>query len=184
MKKWIKLWAIALSILALAGTIVSVNAQTNTEDYTAEVCLFNSGNVCTLGDYDFWDYAVSSSEIDLNAVSHNLNCELYTNDAWNVTLELTDLTWANGTIARTQFSLAAPMSTSSYYTWSLSVWSDVSVASFATTQTMYAKTLNEIWEIIDASVTLDGVIPAWQAAGTYQGTLHLLYPAGTVVTCS
>jgi len=174
MTKWLKLGVIALSVLALAGTIISVNAN---EDYEARLVITQWTNVCTWHDYDFSGYNASTEAQPINAVVHPVTCDFLENEATTVSYQLMDLVNENSvTLEAINFNMTATASDGTQWGTLAGTFNALSDDTCGSGQLLYTKPVNQMWAILysgDHSIEIDGTIPAWQPAGTYTGTLQL-----------
>lgn len=170
MKKSVKLLSIATAIVAMSLAIL----QTSAHEVKLEILEWTS--TCTWSDYDFSGYDVSASQIDLNAVTHNVNCVLLNSAAGNVTLQLPQnlKSAQNQTIPATGFTF-----TTAAWTTNGTLHDDVAETNaieFSTqARVMYAKTQYEVWELTNLPLTLDGVVPWGTPAWVYTWELNITF---------
>lgn len=173
MKTWLKLWIVALSLVAMATTIYSSTVKA--VDKTVSVTIIEWGNTCTLSDYNFGERNASTWAIALAPIEHLLDCELL-KDAWGtITLQLFDLVWANtsATIASGNFSVTL---------WATTVGGSLENENAVNTamsmwaiQNAYVKWAHKVGTM-NRTVTISWTINAWQQVDTYTGTLRVFVP--------
>ena len=176
MKTWLKLWIVALSLVAMATTIYSSTVKA--VDKTVSVTIIEWGNTCTLSDYNFGERNASTWAIALTAIPHTLSCELL-KDAWGtITLQLFDLVWANtnATIASGNFSatlsattVGGSLESENAVNTAMSLWS---------IQNAYVKWAHKVGTM-SRTVTISWTINAWQQVDEYTGTLRVFVPNAT-----
>ena len=181
MKKLLKIGAVAVSAIALIGTFVNVqNANAQSEQKPATVCLYEWENTCSLDTgYDFWEYPVSINDITLTGQDAHLDCTLM-NSASNGAIQI-QLSWdlMNGThsIDASNFEWNSPAVDGAYKTWTLTAWSINNATALNNPATIYTKAVYEMWQIITLPITIEGTVPGGTPAGRYTGTVNITYPA-------
>lgn len=171
MKKWLKLWIIALSLVAMASTIYTANVKANNEVKVEIIWWINSCD--NLADYDWGQKTASLEAIDLSTISNDLVCRLLASDSGSITIWLTNL--ANSTIdtiANSNFEVAF---WDAHYDGSLTARAATTAVTFDQSQTFYAKWQYRVWNLSWA-VALSWVIPAGKAVGQYVGQLNITVP--------
>lgn len=169
MKKWLKLWIVALSLVAMATTIYTANVKAANE---VKVEILWWENNCILGDYDWHQVNASIEDITLTGIDNTLYCTLLESTGSNIDLQLTDLSNAthDATIASWNFNVTFGSITK---TWSLEDYTTDNDGALNATRRAYVKGANKVWEM-SRTVTIDWVINAWQQVDAYSGTLHIL----------
>lgn len=173
MKKWLKLWIMALSVIWMFAIIFM--SSNNTEAAQATIKLTLSSwwtSSCTLAWTAEFSWTASASQQNATSVTNTIvaNCSLYRTWAEYVKITTSNLTWSttSQTIARTQFKLKNTCSNAAWVSGTCGVETETAVPTNGL-QTIYSKTANKIWTI-RLSETYSLVIPAWQVQDTYNGT--------------
>ena len=179
MKKWLKIWMLAMAFLAAMTTVIStgkVNAETWDNKVTVEISPYNGGvNSCSWDDYQFnfsW-----SADVQTGTISWNINCIFWKH--WQQVVSIA-LEWAltseESTIATSQLKLKNG-------TWT---WTPTDLGTQATDAanfvlfdgdgvSLFNKAANKIWDASGTNIEIQIVVPAWQPNGTYTGTLVLTF---------
>lgn len=170
MKKWLKLGIAAMSMAVLAGSIYNANVNAANQ---VKVVINDWQNTCgNLEDFT-WSLNASSSAQALSGQTHDLHCSLLKSNAWNVTIALSNLSWANShVISNWAFDVSFGQTTNA---WTLSVRNAVSGTAFSSAKTFYQKQQYQVWELT-GSVVIKGTVPAWQEVDTYIGQLNITVP--------
>jgi len=179
MKTWLKLWIVALSLVAMATTIYTqtVKADTSAE---VKVTIIEGTNQCNPMSGYIWDNITASiSDTTLTGIENDLYCYLLKDAAWNITFTLTNLTAAGITqnIANTWFTIGSNVWT---FTWSLTpdawYWPTLYTIQWnAQWGTFYEKQQHEVWEFTK-TITISWVVPAWTPVATYTWELNIVVP--------
>lgn len=168
MKKWLKLWIVALSLVMLWSCIYKVNADTTS---TVKVEILEGNETCTWsGDYDLWSFTASAEAQAMNSDDADLTCELYKNNQKYVKISITNLTAWSLTINKSNLKVS---STAPTVNGTLSAGTAIAANTvFSEAKTRYQKAVNTVgtatWP-----VTLWGTIPAWQPVWVYTGTINV-----------
>ena len=171
MKKWLKLWIVALSLVAMASTIYTANVKAANQ---VKVEIRWWYNTCeTLDDYDWGQKTASLQTIDLSTISNDLVCQLLASDSGSITISLTDL--ANSTIDTIDKENFKVAFWDAHYDGSLTARAAVAAVTFDNPQTFYPKWQYLVWNLSWA-VALSWVIPAGKAVGQYVGQLNINVP--------
>lgn len=170
MKTGLKLGIVALSLVAMATTIYTANVRAAN---TVKVQITWWANNCLqLQDYEWLNLSATASTIPLEAKSHDLKCTLLGSTGWAITISLWNLVGDTSSIENTNFMVAF---WTTHQNGTLSWRNQTTPVAFGSGQTFYNKPANLVWEL-SWSVVLSGVVPAWQAIGTYQGELNISTP--------
>jgi len=180
MKKWLKLWIVALSLIAMATTIYTANVKADDVDQTVSVSLREWTNECTLDDYAYWTVDASVSDVTLTWITHTLSCTLLRDGSGTITLQLFDLSWANQTQVIPSWNFNAVLS-GTVTVWSLDDEAATSSLNLGTIHDAYAKGEHKVWTM-DRDVTISWKIDAWQPVDTYQGILRVFVPNSATTT--
>ena len=188
MKKWLKIWVVALAMVATVATLVStgnVKAQEQEQETTTQnevkvvIWSYNSGqNTCTWTDYifqftgstevqdatQFWSITCQFGKSAWQAVTLALGGDLVLSGDSSVVIPATGVLLTNGTWESTPDTIAGVEP------------ADVDEAIFTWDgKTLYNKTGNAIGDANSQDIAIKVIVPAWQADGTYNGTLVLSY---------
>ena len=168
MKTWLKLWMIALWLLAIAWTIYQANVSAFTWEVKLKINEWT--NSCTWTGYDLGTFDASATTWVMNEVAHAIECDLYANPSKAIKLTTSDLKAWSLIITKSNIKIKWAQQTKN---WSLADGSAQSTyTAFGSAQTWYTKWANKIGSL-SWSVTLSWVIPAWQPAWIYTGELNL-----------
>lgn len=174
MKTWLKLWIVALSLVAMATTIYT---QTVKADPSAEVkvTIIEGQNHCDpMSGYVWADVSASISEVNLTGITNPLYCYLLRDADSDVTFTLTSLNGqnSNATIANTQFTIGID---AWVFTWSLTQGVVYWPAVYSQWWDVYNKNIHEVWEFTK-NITIEWVVPAWKPVDVYTWQLNINVP--------
>lgn len=174
MKTWLKLWIVALSLVAMATTIYTqtVKADTSAE---VKVTITEGDNYCDpMSGYVWENITASISDTTLTGIDNDLYCYLLKDAASNVTFTLTNLTaaWITQNIANSQFTVGSNVWS---FTWSLTPDSWYWPTAYTSWGTFYPKLQHEVWEFTK-TITISWVVPAWTPVATYEWELNIVVP--------
>ena len=179
MKKSIKFWIAALSLLAMTtATFISTSkVEAWTNKLTLTISAFNNWvNTCTWSDYTYNLTASTTSQTVTD--KHDITCKLWETTSKNITLQLSwDLKWAstNVVIPSSGIKLTNTGANRTSTPSDLGTWKAVSNATFSTAQTLYSKNQNKIWTTTWTNVQIGITVPGWTPQDTYNWTIVLTY---------
>lgn len=188
MKKWLKIWVVALAMFATVATLASTgNVRAEEEPSTSSwnivkviIGQYNSGqNTCTWSDYIY--NFTASTETQSGTETHRIWCIFWDSSATPVTLQLTWDLLLSGDETQTIPSTNVLLTNGTWYQNPEKVLNTaggnttLSDVTFTTQQTLYYKAENAIGDARSNDVSIKVIVDAWQQDGTYNGTLVLTY---------
>jgi len=173
MKKIAKVWVLCLALATLLTALYTSAVVVNTKYVT--LTLTEWSNTCVLNDYTFLQLEASPIDQDTEALPGSITCTFLKNNADVVTLTMSDLS-SNIGISIPASGFNAQIS-SWVVQWSIWNLQDRTITSLASSQEIYSKDENTIWEWA-GTLTLQWVIPGWVPGWTYTGSLDLTLQYG------
>lgn len=180
MKKGLKLWMLAVALVATATAVIStwkVNAdQDSSNQVQVVIGKYNDGNnTCSWGNFLF--NFTASTEDQTDSTWNVFECKFGNSAQKTVTLQLQwDLTSTSGDVTSVISWSNVKVSNTVRTKTPDSLWSNTAINnSWATAlQTLFDKAEKTIW---DASwtVNIEVTVPGWKPDGTYNGTLVLTF---------
>jgi len=186
MKKWLKIWVVALAIAATATTLISTgNVKAGNETDKQVIVTINQYNNwnsnCTWETYTL-NFDASSAEQtkvdtgDINCVFGNkidgavsllLSWDLVHTEDSTIIIPRANVKLKNGTWTSVPTDLGSGVTTntSSFVNFHEGLGS-----------ALYNKNLNKIGDTTWANIEIQVTVPAWSPDGTYNGMLVLSYP--------
>ena len=180
MKKWLKLWMLAVAFVAAMTAVVSTGkveatgGQDNSKKVQVTINEYNSGNnTCELENYEFTFDA--STEVQYQTTWHDITCKFWDSAASTVTLQL------NQDLSNWSAIISSGNVTLNNGTWTADPDTLGNGASYngqingSVWETLFNKVADKIWNATWANVQITVEVPGWTPHGTYQGTLVLTF---------
>lgn len=176
MKKWLKLWIAALSLLWVFAISVSwTNKAEAAKKITVTLSWSTISDSCQdIADYTF-TWQASLTEQTLAEKSNNLTCTFAKTWAQSVTIQTTWLAWPMNVPAAN--ILLTTSSTCSSVTWSIasSTCKAFSAVGLDAAKTVMSKAQNTIGTAVHA-IKIKVKMPAWAPEWEYNWTLTVTWP--------
>lgn len=174
-KKRLKISALCLALLACV--FIFTASSTNAADTkTTTVKLNEVTSICTWVNFDFWTANVQWVS-QTKTTSWTINC-FFGESTWQkVTYKATDLTnQSNSTYKIVVTNLKLKWGAVTVTAWNLLTTSALTTltafTNATTAQKIYERAYDKLWTM-NQKIELELTIPAWQAAGTYSGSIIL-----------
>ena len=181
MKKWLKIWVVALAMLATATTLLStwkVEAENSNNKVEVIIWQYNSGqNTCTWSDYHY--FFTASTQEQHQTITWSVSCKF-----WKMAQQAVTVTLNGALVLSGDTSVDIPTSNVllTNGNWTVNPNSvrgtepaALSDATFSSAATLFNKAWNTIGDANTEELAIKVIVPAWQPDGTYNGTLTLSY---------
>lgn len=181
MKKWLKIWVVALAMLATVATLASTgNVKAEDANNRVEVVIwqYNSGqNTCTGSDYHY--VFTASTEQQEDTKTWSINCKF-----WNMSWQAVSIQLDGALTLESNSAVQIPAEnvklTNGTWVANPEKLADinqpgVSDSTITTSTTLFNKANNTIGDADTNNIAIKVIVPAWQPDGTYNGTLVLSY---------
>ena len=180
MRKWLKIWMLAVALLATTTAIIStgkVNATTGDNKVQVVIWQYNDWqNTCSWGNFYFNFNADTTGQTA--STGNVFECKFWDPSQKTITLELSwDL---KATTGETTYILSWENVKLTNEVWWMTpngLWSNSTITTWDIkwhTQTLFDKVDNMVWDA-SGNVVIEVTVPAWQPGGTYEGTLVLTF---------
>ena len=168
MRNLAKVWVLCLALATLLAALHVSAVVVDTKVVT--LTLTEWSNSCVLNDYTFVQLQASPSDQITEALTGSIKCTFLQNSADIVTLTMKNLSSSIGTtIFASGFNAQISSGVVQWSIWNLQ---DGFYPSLASSQQIYSKEVNTIWEWIGV-LTLQWTIPGWTPGWIYTGALEL-----------
>lgn len=184
MKNWLKIWVVALAMLATVATLAStgsVKADDESNRVIVNIGEYNDGqNTCTWSNYEYT--FTGSTEMQTGSKSGTITCKF-----WNMSWQAVTLRLYGDLVLSGNGGVTIPSShvflTNSSTDWNVSPdvvrgsteGTTFELQNFTETKTLFNKSNNTIGDADSDNVVITVEVPAGQPNGTYNGTLVLSY---------
>lgn len=181
MKNWLKIWVVALAMLATVATLASTgNVKAEDANNRVEVIIwqYNSGqNTCTGSDY-LYRFTASTEEQE-DTKTWSINCKF-----WNMSWQAVSIQLNGPLVLEGNSAVSIPAEnvklTNGTWTPNPGLVADatqptVADSTITTSTTLFNKANNTIGDADTNDIAIKVIVPEWQPDGTYNGTLVLSY---------